>query len=152
MTTIYKYLAIGGVALALLVGAFFYGLHLGNAAGAAKVNALRASIASQTAQATAAAANAQKAADAAAIAEATQAVAQANQAVTARARDLSAAQYVIARLKREVQSYAKDSAEAVWLDTAVPRGLVVRMCLVTGRPAAPNLNCHQGSIPTPPRG
>jgi len=30
MSTVYKYLAIGGVVLALLVGAFFYGKHFGD--------------------------------------------------------------------------------------------------------------------------
>jgi hypothetical protein len=42
MSTIYKWLAIGGVILGMCVGAFFYGKHLGDQASAAAISAYAA--------------------------------------------------------------------------------------------------------------
>ena len=152
MGTIYKYLAILGLGLALVVGAWFYGHHEGSLAGTAEVNALRASIATQTASASQKAAQAQQQADAVALAQAEAAVQAANAAAAARANDLQSAHAALSRLKSEVYAYAKGTPENKWLTEPIPGDIVSRMCLYTGRPTAFNRACAGNTVPPDPGG
>ncbi len=147
MNFLYKYLAYGFVVMLMLVGGFMVGHHEGSLAGTAEVNALRASIATQTASASQKAAQVQQQADAVALAQAEAAVQAANAAAAARANDLQSAHAALSRLKSEVYAYAKGTPENKWLTEPIPGDIVSRMCLYTGRPTAFNRACAGNTVP-----
>ncbi len=101
MILIYKYLALGGVALLLAVGIFFYGLHLGTQAGDAKLNRTVASLNAQAATALSAALLHQQQELAALHAQAQTAIAAATAARQTATANLSHYQAALAQVAHE---------------------------------------------------
>lgn len=101
LTSAYKYLAMGGVALALIVGAFLYGLHTGKTAGIAVLNETVASLNAQAAATLKAANAAQQDQITALQKSASEAMAQAQAAKQTAQQTLSTYQAALAKVSRE---------------------------------------------------
>ncbi len=121
MSTIYKYLAMGGVVLALLVSAGAIGFHLGGLAGAKQVSDLKTAEATSLAKGIQAAKDAQTQADQQQITAANQALLNEQQDDAQRLKDLAHLNDANSNLKRKLAyEIAANKTLAVWADLPVP--------------------------------
>ncbi len=112
-TSVYKYVAIFGVALALMVGAFFYGIHLGSASGKAALSSTVASLNAKAAATLQADLATQQAQDAARLkaAETAQEIAQAA---------AQTAQTLLTSQTAQIRGLQHVPIDQKWLATAIP--------------------------------
>jgi len=115
-TSAYKYAAILGVALALMVGAYFYGDSVGKTAGRAALNQMVASLNAKAATTLQQALKAQAAQDAARL----QAAQQAQQIAQAAAATAQSTLHVEQSKLRVL--YAQPTIK-IWADTCVPAAI-----------------------------
>ena len=116
MTSVYKYLAMAGVVLALMVGAYFYGHHEGSLAGTAALNSTVASLNAKATATLQAALAQQQAADAARLKAAESAQAQAQAAAQTAQATLQSQQAQIRGLT--------DVTDKTWLQQPIPGGVL----------------------------
>lgn len=126
---IYKYLAYGGMGLALLIIGGLFGWHLGELSSAKKLAEYQAASETAVANAKTAASVAQYQADQAAIAQAKATAAEANQAVLRQQAASEALQATISGLRSQVAANAKGSKTvATWISESIPNGALVGLC------------------------
>ncbi len=120
MPSLYKYVAIFGVALALMVGAFFYGVHLGSASGKAALSSTVASLNAKAAATLQAALATQQAEDAARLkaAETAQEIAQAA---------AQTAQVTLHAQQTELRTLYAQATVKTWADTCLPLAVRSRL-------------------------
>lgn len=109
------------LALALFMGGFLYGHHVGSLAGTAQVASLQKAQAQALAQATQAASATQEAADAAALQQAQMKLADANAAEAAHAQAVSAANDRIKVLQQQLAKLGTRTPKvSAWLSQPIP--------------------------------
>lgn len=116
MTAVYKYAAMGGVALALMVGAFLYGLHIGKTAGISVLNETVAKLNQEAVNTLQAALTKQATQDALRLKEDQDAVAQAQAAK-------QTAQATLQSQAAQIRGLT-DVTDKTWLSGRIPAGVL----------------------------
>lgn len=142
MIAMYRYLAMGAIALALIVATFFYGVHNGKLAGMAKYNALVASINASTAKATTDAKAAQQKSDMATEVQLQAALQTAQQAVVDMQTLENQRNATIQSLTNRVKANETNPTVAAWAAGRIPDAALSGLCWPSGDTAAPNCNGH----------
>lgn len=135
MSALYRYLAMGGVALALIIGAYFYGTNRQE-----KVDA--GIYAAATAKAVTAASNKQKKADAVTQAQLEQALVTAQQAVVDMQTLASQRTATIESLTKQVQSNETNPTVAAWAAGRIPDAALSGLCWPSSNTTSTNCNGH----------
>lgn len=133
----YVEIGIGLVLLGLIVGSFFYGVHVGKQDGAEALATAKTKWADSQNQALHLALKSQAAASASHIAALQAALSQANADNSAQAQDLSQARRAENTLKSRLSAFQSGSTAAAWLITPIPPGVTAALCTVdeAGKPS-----------------